>query len=229
MNNFDRILWRINGILFLGLLVFGIVLCAWGASSAFIRSPREHNDTAIVNEAQGTHEKEFLRLGNASPIKGTSILRTPLYGEMSFRGYSSLKGESSNVRNYLFVNHSDLSSWWLFDGFNRLVVEVHDLRTGGDSKDKNVIGTIFEAIGIDTDDDHRLTTNDRVAAYFTGPDGKNPVEIVSSSDRILSVEQVTDNEALVIYQRGQTITAALFSSQNGTKIKESEVPIKESK
>lgn len=229
MNKFDRILWRINGILFLLALAFGIVLCAWGASSAFMGSPRERNDAAIVNEAQGTHEKEFLHLGNASRIKGTSLLRTPLYSDTSFRGYSSFKGGENSVRNYLFVDHSDLSSWWLFDGFDRLVLEVHDLRAGGDSKDKNIISSIFEVIPKDTDDDHRVTANDRVAAYFTGPDGKKPVEMVSSSDRILSVEQVTDGEALVVYQRGQTITAALFSSQNGTKIKESVVPIKENK
>lgn len=229
MNKFDRVLWRINGVLFLVALASAIALCAWGASSAFMGSPRGHRDAAIVNEARGTHEKEFLHLGSASRMKGTSILRTPLYGGTSSREYSSFKGGESNVRNYLFVDHSDLSSWWLFDGFDRLIIEVHDSRAGGESNDKNVISSIFEVISTDTDGDHRLTASDRVAAYFTGPDGKKPVEIVSSSDRILSVEQVTDGEALVVYQRGQTFTAALFSAQNGTKIKESVIPIKENK
>jgi len=48
---------------------------------------------------------------------------------------------------------------------------------------------------------------------------------VSPSDRIVSVDQVSNNQVLIVYQRGAVVTAALFSTQDGAKIKESPLPI----
>jgi hypothetical protein len=46
--------------------------------------------------------------------------------------------------------------------------------------------------------------------FFTGADGKKAFEIISPSDRILSVDQISGNEVLIIYQRGPAVTSALF-------------------
>jgi hypothetical protein len=133
------------------------------------------------------------------------------------------------LRNFLFIDYSDLSSWWLFDGFQQAILKEHALRAEPDGKDKRVIGTILEVAPVDTDGDQRVTGHDLISVFFTGADGKKPIEIVSSSDRILSVDQVTNNEVLITYQRGTAATAALFSAQSGTKIKEAPLATKENK
>jgi hypothetical protein len=198
MNKFDRILWRINGILFLIVLLFGILPLLWSLSESLGRRPTQAHGAAIVNQTQGTHEREFLHLGSPSRITGTSMLRVPLQSEVPSRA-SSFKssGFESHNRNFLFIDHSDLSSWWLFEGFEQAIIREHDLRVEPAGNDKRVIGTIFEVVTTDTDGDHRITANDRVSVFFSGADGKKPIEIVSSSDRILSVDQVTNNEVLI--------------------------------
>jgi hypothetical protein len=230
MNKFDRTLWRINGVLFLVILIFTVWFVAGDAAHSFFRRSRPPKDATIVKEAQGTHEKEFLNLGDAVRIKGMPFLRMPLRDEPPSAGASSsFKSGGTRIRNYLFLNHSDLSSWWLFPRFDWVISHVHDLRAEAGGNDKNVISTLYEVISADTDGDGRLTANDREAVFFTGPDGKKPVEIVSSTDGILSLEQVTPVEVLIIYQRDESVTAAVFSVQDGSKIREAPLPIKEAK
>lgn len=227
MNKFDRILWRINGVLFLALLVFGLLPLVWSFIEFRTHPPLQGNGPAIVNEAQGTHDKEFLHLGPPTRISGTSVLRIPLYSEKPSRGSSSFRAgeDRSHTRNYLFVDYSDLSSWWLFETFDRAILKEHDLRAEVDGKDKRVIGTIFEVATTDTNGDHRVTEDDHIAAFFTAADGKKSIEIIPPADRILSVDQATNNQLLIAYQSGAAVAAALFSTQDGSKIKESPLPI----
>jgi hypothetical protein len=225
MNKFDRILWRINGTFFLAILLFGIF--------SFVRELTFHAhtpvpETAIVNDVSASPEKEFLHFGLLSRITGTSLARIPLNSEGSSRKSSFSSGYSEScTRNFLLIDYSDLSSWWLFDGFQQAILKEHDLRAEPDGKDKRIIGTIFEVATVDTNGDQRVSSNDRISVFFTGADGKKPIEIVSPSDRILSVDQVTNNEVLVTYQRGIAATAVLFSAQSDAKIKEAPLAIKE--
>lgn len=227
MNKFDRILWRTNGILFLVLLIFGIFPVFWNLSGSFRRGPYHQGQPGIVSKPQGVAEKQFLHLGDPSRVKGTTFLRIPLRSEAEYS--SSFKTREGRVANYLYLNGADLSSWWLFEGFDRMLSEVHDLRAETGGNDRPVIATLFEVISTDTDGDHNLTRNDREAVYFSGADGRKPIEIVPPTDGILSVEQITPTEVLIIFQRDQTVTAARFSVQDGSKINESALPIKDNR
>lgn len=226
MNKFDRILWRINGVLFLAILALGFLPLVWQTVEFSVHRPSHHDGPTILNQAHGTHEEERFQLGGPSRITGTSILRMPLYGEATSREYSSFKsgGDHSHTRNYLFVDYSDLSSWWLFKTFDRAIVKEHDFRVGTEGKDRRVISTIFETATKDTNGDQKVTEGDHIAAFLAAADGKKPIEIISDSDRILSVDQVTDNQVLIVYQRGSAVTATLISAQDGSKIKESLLP-----
>ena len=225
MNRFDRILWRINGVLFLALLIFGLVPVVWNLSTLSVNRPAQRNASTIVNEPKGTRQKEQLHLGAPSRLNGTSFLRTPLQSEATLNGSSfGRRGEREHTRNFLFLDYSDLSTWWLFETFDRAIVKAHDLRLK-DGNNERVIGTIFEVATADTNGDLRITEDDHLAAFFTAADGKKPIEIIPPSDRILSVDQVNNTQVLIVYQRGPALTAALFSTQDGSKIKESPLPL----
>lgn len=226
MNRFDHILWRINGVLLLIVAISGVSLCGFGVFQMILGSSHERKDAAVVNVDQNTHKKEYLRLGGASNMKGTSVVRMPLYSDSDYGSFSS-RSSGGNTRNYLFIDYTDMSSRWLLESFSGLILDAHDLHAGIKNNDQDITGSIYEVIASDNDANGRITIDDRVAAYFGSPDGKQIKEIVPPSSRILSVEQVSDTEVLIIYQQDHTTTAALFSAQNGMKIRESRIPIKE--
>jgi hypothetical protein len=219
MNRFDRILWRINGLLFLALLGFGIFQLI--LSSIEMRA-RAAADADVLPSAERADKKEVFRLDSPSRISGISILRMPLRGEVPSTGSSfSSSGGHNWTRNYLFVNYSDLSSWWLFDGFNQRIIEEHDMREEIEGNKKRVVSTIFEVVESPGTEDYSLVARRPVAAFFAAGDGKRLIEIVSPSDRIISVDQIENNQVLIVYQRGSTVMADLFSIQTGAKINES--------
>jgi hypothetical protein len=221
MNKFDRVLLRTNGILFLVV----VLLMAWTASQAFLLPRHYQRGPGIVaTPFHNPDEKQPMELGRPSRLNGTPFIRMSLQSEEA--PSSSFKTRESRVCNYLYLNGADLSSSWLFQGFDRLISQVHDLRAAEVGNDRPVVATLFEVISADTDGDHRLTTNDREAVYFSGPSGKNPIEIIPPTDGIQSVEQIAPEQVLVIYRREDTIVAGLFSIKDGSKIKESKVQAK---
>lgn len=224
MNRFDRILWRVNGIIILCGAVLGLALVGFATLSTFLGSREMHKAAAVVTEQQGSTEKESLNFGDAIPVTGSALIQLPLLSDVRYgRGSFSLKGgsDSFGARNFLFVNHQNLSSWWLFEGFHRLVRERHVLRAEMDRNETPIVGNIYEIAASDTDGDGRVTRNDDIAAYFASPDGKRVQELVPPCDRIISVRQVGNTEVLIVFQNDQATSAALFSALDGSKIKES--------
>src|SRR5450759_4053254 len=99
MNRFDHILWRINGVLILIAAISGVSLCGFVVVQMLPGSSHERKNAAVVNVDQGTHEKEYLRLGSASNMKGASVVRMPLYSDTDYGSFSS-RSSGGNTRNY---------------------------------------------------------------------------------------------------------------------------------
>jgi hypothetical protein len=174
--------------------------------------------------AKAVEPGETLEFGDANRVKGTNFLRIPLEAHRASDGaFSSKSFGEQRLCNFRFVDTNDLSAWWLFEGFDRMITHVHDLRPleGGD--ERAVVATFYEVVTADTNGDSRLTPNDREAVYFCTPDGRKPKEVVPPSDGVLSFEQVRPEEVLIIYRRADSIVASLFSIKDGSKIKESVV------
>jgi hypothetical protein len=231
MKRFDRILWRINGVLLLLAAASGVVLLIFGLVSAMFfdsSNERKDADAAIVNIDKSTRQKEYLFLGDSSEIKGLSIVRLPLYSGTAYRSYSSYGSSGGGlVRNYLFINYSNVSSRWLFDGFKRLILNAYDCHASLNNNKTNIVGSFYVVAASDTDGDGRVTENDRAAVFFSTPDGNEVAEVIPPTNRILSIEQVTDTEALIIYQKEQSTIALLLSTSTGKQVREAKLPMKQ--
>jgi hypothetical protein len=233
MNRFDRILWRINGVLFLALLAAGL----WGFLTTLTAFYRDRNikprEAVTVVDQQGNRsgEKETLSLDDLKRVSGTPFVRMPLRKKResdAVSSFGSYKGRRPDTLiNYLYLNTADLSSWWLFEGFDRAITDQQDLRTETGGNDRAVVATLFEVVVKDTNGDHLLTSADQEAVYFCGADGRRPIEIIPPSDGVLGVEQVSPGQFMIIYRREQSVTASLFSLANGAKLKETVLPVKE--
>ena len=204
----------------------GIILLVWGLSQTFFSSSNERQDAAVVNVNQGTHQKEYLNLRGSTKMTGLSVVRMPLNSDTSYRSFSS-ESSGGRTRNFLFIDFSSMSSKWLFDGFQRLILNEHDLYASLNNSGTNIVGSIYEVVASDTNGDGKVTEDDQVAAFWGTPDGKDVIEVVSSAKRILSVEQVTDTEVLVIYQKEKSTVAMLLSASTGKKIRESQLPMQQ--
>ena len=221
MNKFDRILWRVNGILFLAILSY-FSWTLWRTTHLLPPNPRyREKPSASHATPQPVAQMEPLHLTFSFPIKGTPFTRIALEKE-SEPGKFSGPYQLRECYNYLYVNTSDLSSWWLFERNDWLITGVHDLRAEGDGGDKPIVATVWEVVTGDTDGDHRLTQHDREAIFFCGADGKKPVEIIPPTDGLEFIQQLPPDQVLIVYRREPTVVgAALFSVANGSKIKES--------
>lgn len=224
MNKFDRILWRVNGALFF-LCLLGLIIFQWPNISPMLSRPAPRPPSpAVVRETQGTHDKELLRFGTPTRVSGTTFLRMPLQSETDSDSLSPNE-RTGRVYNYLYVDVMSLSSWLLFKNSDQLISQVHDIRVETAEHDRATVATFFGVVSADTDGDRRLTMNDRESMFFCGADGRNPSEIISSTDEILSVEQIAPDQVLVIYQRGADTIGTVFSTQNGVRIRESTLAV----
>lgn len=223
MNRFDRILWRINGILLFVLFLF-VGFQIWMVTRTFMRSPFRPAKPTSPSAPRVTEEKLSLHLGDVTGIKGTPFLRIALQSEGENLGsFSSSRGVGRRVWNYRYLNATDMSSWWLFQRPDQLITNVHDVRSDSGGNDRPVVATLFEVAVADTDDDHRLTNNDREAVYFSTADGRKPTQIIAPTDGIVAVERGGPGQVLVIYQRDDHLFAGSFSVQDGSRIAESQL------
>src|ERR1043166_1615953 len=151
MNRFDRILWRINGLVLLILFIF-LGFQIWMATHMWSRPPFRPASAPSPNAPRVSEEKLSLHLGDVSGISGTPFLRVALQSEAeNFGSFPSSRGVPRRVWNYRYVSATDLSSWWLFERPDQVITHVHDLRADLGGNDKPVVASLFEVVTGDSD------------------------------------------------------------------------------
>ena len=208
------------------MLLAGGIVAVSALCVSFSYSAHQHEDAAVVNVNQATHEKEYLHLGDAHLFNGASIARMSLYADSSYRGsYSSSSG--GNVRNYLFLDLAKMTSRWLFPGFTNLIVECCDFRSPFKRVDNggeiNVVSSVYEVIDSDSNNDRKINMDDQPSVYFASSDGKQTGQIIPPSDHILSMEQLSSTEFLIVYTKKKSTMGSIFSVDTGKKLREAKL------
>jgi hypothetical protein len=232
MNKFDYILWRVNGALLFVFLLLGIVFFYSNRNQAppksAVRLTNSDAPQPVVKEEEKAPEnrdnqsgRESIRLGSPFRMTGTPFLRLPLQSENPSTSTASTTEKTYRVYNYLYVDATTLSSWWLFKNSDQLITRVEDFRAEVAERDRPIVATLFGVVFSDTNGDGQLTADDREAIYFCSSDGRRPFEIIPPSDEILSVEVMPSDQVMIVYQRGQETLGTVFSTQNGLRLRES--------
>ena len=195
MKLFDRILWRINGVLLLGAVLLVGVLGLFAAYKIFKDETRDRNVRNIVMVDEETKEERGFRLGNFRRTSGTAYFSAPLFSEESIdRG--SYSKSSSSTRNYFFYDSGKNTSHWLFPENKYLIHDRHEITQKlEDKKWEKVIGYIYTIIQADSNSDNRLTRNDEKTIYISGVSGKTIKPIITEVVSVLGIHQL--NEKLV--------------------------------
>jgi len=225
MNTFDRILWRLNGILILIGVLGALVLITYIFTQSSQFSTRQKQEAAVItsDEKQG---KQYLQLGGGSLIFGNGILRFPL-SEIESGGSFSSSGYGGFTRNYLFLNPIDLKSWWLLPDHKSIIRESHDLCNPQLGASKKVVSTIYEIIAKDTNGDGKISQDDSTRAYFSTNLNDSGKELTGDSVRIISVQQINESQAIVLFQTQTETRYKIILIENGATISETVIPLKQ--
>jgi hypothetical protein len=215
-NSFFKLVWRFNALAIAVATTICILLGVFAALMIFREETRPRRVTNVVNIDQQDKVSEEFSLGNPGAIAGTSFVRVPLFRGQSYNTGSLPLPKSSqqNLVNYLFLNISTNESWWLFNGVGQLVIDDRSqFNKVKDSPDQPRIGVgvIYTVVERDSNGDNRLTEKDAVSLATSKVDGTNYRKLIESIDQLYSIQQVSDEKVLVLYQKDQQTFSDVYS------------------
>lgn len=228
MNKFDRIVWRINGILILGVAVLICIGVLLSIGNPFFRKTKDREANDIVNVNTETKKKEYLNLGEFEKIEERDFFYSPLYADKEgARSYYSKS--SSTIRNYLFFDVSKTSSHWLLESHSWRITQTNNIYIELNDKCKSSIikGFAFEIVKADSNDDGVLNYEDQSSIYISDYSGKNLKVVIEDANDILGIEQ-SDNDSIVVFfiKDGKNI-ANIVDINSGKILKSTVLPIKD--
>jgi hypothetical protein len=225
MNKFDKIVWRINGVLILCVGVVAGIALLFALYEIFKDKSRDRNVSNIININEETEKKEYLFLGSFSKIKGRKLFICPLRANQEYeRSYYSKS--ASSVRNYLYFSQYDSSSHWLLESNNWLIINKHSIYTNF-SEDENIITISFfyEIVKKDTNGDGILNHDDNKSIYHSQFNGTNLIVVLEETTDIQGINQIDDNKTIIFQRNDRKSQAVVVDNSTGNIIKKSDLPI----
>ena len=225
-DRFFRNLWRFNAIALAGALVVFVLLAASLAWSLFGETTRTRRVTNVVNVGEQEKVSEEFSLGTPYVLTGTPYVRVALVRGQTSAGSYYLKRSEQNTVNYLFMNASNNEVRWLFDRANQLLIEGQILFDKAKVTDisRSVVGLVYVVIDKDTNGDNRLTEKDAVSVATSDLDGTNYRKLIEGIEQLYSVQQITDDKVLVLYQKDKQSVSQLYSLPRMEPLKQAIIP-----
>jgi len=197
MEKFDKLIWRINGILICGAVVCVVVFAVFAGGYAayeavgFDDREREVSDIVVVDEE---NKKEIsLVVENFNRVAGTPYYVAAVNGDERFdRGsYSKF---SHSIKNYFFFNSEDGSSYYLFPDHERLICDRDVLIRKINELESEVLGWLYEVVDVDSNVDGLLTHSDYKKICISDASGKTVTSLVDEVVRTLGFQKLKGNQ-----------------------------------
>lgn len=203
-NTFFKNIWRINGIIIMVAGILAICVLAFAGYQIISETTRDRNTRNIVNIQGESDIKEKWQLGYMSEIKGSPYVMIPLNSDQNY-AQSYYSKSSSSIRNYLFINSQTNEKHWLFNTNQYLVVDSDVLLEGDcESKENASIAILYRVVKTDTNDDKRLTNQDKLTIGMSLPDGKGYKDILDGVDVFVGHRLLDEKALLIVYQKNGT-------------------------
>lgn len=222
-NRFFKFVWRFNGIIFMfaGVLTIGVL--GYASYKMYRDTTRERNVGNIVNVAENKHIDEKWQLGRMEKIDGTPYAMIPLYSDQNYaQSYYSKSAQST--RNILFINMGNNQKRWLLDTNDWLIISSDILpEREYNEKDKLAKVILYSIVKKDTNDDKRLTSEDKSIIALSQLSGENYKEVLNDIDVLIGQQLLDNNTLIVIYQKkgigySATVSLADFSISNQAEL-----------
>jgi hypothetical protein len=197
--NIFQTIWKIDAVL---ILIGGLIaLVVFGYSAYMIYQDvfRSRDVSSMVNIEANTQMNSEWALGDFDRLEGTDYLMAPVYSTQTYQAAYYEKGTSA-VRNYLFVNAIDKSSLWLVPHNNYLILSRHKEFYTPPRGSSLVAWLRYEVVKSDTNQDGRLTRDDKRTIGISDPNGDRYSELITNIDQILGYEMLNENSFLIFYR-----------------------------
>jgi len=225
LNKFDKIVWRINGVLILSVGVVAGFVLLFALYGIFKNKSGDRNVRNIINVNKETQKKEYLFLGTFSKVEGREFFICPLRANQKYdRSYYSKS--ASSVRNYLYFNQNDSSSRWLLESNNWLINDKYLIYKNFNKDRKKITnGFFYEIVKKDTNGDGILNYDDNKSIYHSNFDGTNLIVVLEETADILGINQIDDKKSVIFHKNDKKTQAVVVDNSTGDVVKKSDLPI----
>lgn len=210
-NKFFKWLWRLNGlIIFIASIAFSFIALT-EIYKKYTHKPLKQE--MIVSVADDPKKEEKWQLGHLINIIGSDTLILPLVSEnlkvpSHHKGSAMYESDGRGSyyqrqyvsKNLLFINTLTNESFWLFKGFDRLILHTELFHKELHFPYKKVIAIFFQMMAKDTNNDHIINFEDQPSLFISNPDGSNYRIVIDSYERIISKSFVEDDKVLIVFQ-----------------------------
>ena len=225
MNRFDKVVWRINGILILSVGVFACLALLFSLFSMYQGSKRDREVGEIVTINEETQKKEYLFLGSFQKVEGQGFFICPLVASQKYDRLYYSKSASS-IRNYLFFNPSDTSSRWLLESNHWLINAKHPIYKNFSDDEASVINRyVYEIVKKDTNGDEKLNHDDLKTIYISNYDGTNLIIVIEATDDVMGIHQIDDQSTIIFHRQDGNAQAFIIDNMSGSMTKKTDLPI----
>jgi len=214
-NRFFKWLWRINAIGLFFLLGAGLFSFMETQMRDRNYDVRADPITSVAEDPRGV---EKWVLGRGREVEGSDYTMVSLVSEyskvkaldkMSYAPTNNVHMYNGNLaKNILFVDTKDNSSSWLFPTNNQLIVEYATLINGlqrpyvvHENNNLKAKFIYYKIIDKDTTGDKIANINDKQSFAVSDVSGKNYKVILSTIERIISMNTINEKELHLIYQK----------------------------
>jgi hypothetical protein len=200
-------IWRINAIVILlaGILAIGALAVAiWFNVRDATRTRHADNIANVVGE---DITKSKAEIGNFTRIEGIEVLRAGLYVNQEY-AFSTGSKEASSIRNYLFFDPAQKSTYWLKSNSEGLILSTHSLpeHDYGD-KEKSTIAFIYVLVEKDSNNDGKLTVNDLKDIAISDATGTRFKVVLHGVERLNGFSLLKNGRALILYTTASSLKA----------------------
>ena len=201
-------IWRFNGFVIALAGVMALLLMGFIGYQIFKDSTRKRNVNSVVNVEDQAEVKQVWAYGNLDKIDGTDYVVLPLETKQDYDQSYSRK-HASSVRNYLFINTQNNQQHWLLKQNSFLIDYMSRLYQPGTSDKKGpAVAWMYKIIKSDTNDDGRISKQDKKTYAFSSLDGRNYKEVLTDIEELMGDTMIKDNVLMLMYLRQGKVYSA---------------------
>jgi len=200
VEKYDKLLWRVNGTIFLILCVFSVLGGIAIGVKLILDFSRPTTVHDVVEVDKVTKKKDFLKLGFFQELNGTRYLLVPLNSDNEIRTHSYSKNSYQNIRNYLLFDKESKQEHWLWENNKNLVTNDYKVHTRLDNE--NIVsGLFFEVVSKDTNQDKLMTYEDQKDFIYVNLKNLEKTNVENNIERVIGFNQTSSDEAMIFFSK----------------------------
>lgn len=220
--------WRLNALLILIIGVGSLLVLAYSYVALWGAITGEKQCPGMVNLDDSATYKQQWQYSTVIGLDGVDHVMVTLKSGQRFAQENYSKYTES-VRNLLFINTQTNENHWLLPDNDRLILEHIALsELPFNTPERYVRVIVFTVVEQDSNDDKRLTSEDKITIMISQPDGRRLTTVVDGVESVTDMRLIDRRNLLLFYQKDQVGYSLIISLSSMMPVSEKMVILPES-